>query len=242
MEAERKNSPTLSKSKQPVKTEWGSQSVVFTYFQGDLNSVIDEHFSRALSNAKNPQDLSTKHKSEDVTLKNDSHMSPHQWNFSSHWTKSYQSSPATNTSNSDLNLSAATIDHHQASVLRNPPIQPADLWHFPSIANPSLTESGYPRSLPDPQMVQGPMSDGKYGSLLDFLQQERCPASSQESIVKQSSSSACITGSARLQNMSQSLTPGGERKASSYQSPGNPSITLASSGIQSQDRRRDLYF
>lgn len=70
MEAERKNSPTLSKSKQPVKTEWGSQSVVFTYFQGDLNSVIDEHFSRALSNAKNPQDLSTKHKSEDVILKN----------------------------------------------------------------------------------------------------------------------------------------------------------------------------
>ncbi|KAG6937169.1 hypothetical protein G0U57_010513, partial [Chelydra serpentina] len=49
-----------------------------------------------------------------------------------------------------------------------------------------------------------------------------CPASSQESIMKQSSSSACITGSARLQNMSQSLTPGG--------------------GIQSHDRRRDLYF
>uniref|UniRef100_K7FTK0 Vestigial like family member 1 n=2 Tax=Pelodiscus sinensis TaxID=13735 RepID=K7FTK0_PELSI len=60
MEAERKNAPILSKSKPPVKTEWGSQSVVFTYFQGDMNSVIDEHFSRALSNAKNPQDLSTK--------------------------------------------------------------------------------------------------------------------------------------------------------------------------------------
>ncbi|XP_043348059.1 transcription cofactor vestigial-like protein 1 isoform X3 [Dermochelys coriacea] len=222
MEAERKNSPTLSKNKQPVKTEWGSQSVVFTYFQGDLNSVIDEHFSRALSNAKNPQDLSTKHKSEAVILKNDSHMSPHQWNFSSHWTKSYQSSPATNLSNSDLNLLAAATDHHQTSVLGNLPIQPADLWHFPSIANPSLTDSGYPRSLPDPPTVQRPMSDGKHGSLLDFLQQERCPASSQESTVKQSSSSACITGSARLQNMSQSLTPRG--------------------GVQSHDRRRDLYF
>ncbi|OWK51970.1 Transcription cofactor vestigial-like protein 1 [Lonchura striata] len=70
MEETRKLSPKLSKSKEPVKTEWESQSVVFTYFQGDINSMVDEHFSRALSNAKNPQDLSTKHKSETVVLKN----------------------------------------------------------------------------------------------------------------------------------------------------------------------------
>ncbi|XP_071425689.1 transcription cofactor vestigial-like protein 1 isoform X6 [Pithys albifrons albifrons] len=62
MEETRKLSPKPCKSKEPVKTEWGSQSVVFTYFQGDINSVVDEHFTRALSNAKNPQDLSTKHK------------------------------------------------------------------------------------------------------------------------------------------------------------------------------------
>lgn len=70
MEETRKLSPKLSKSKEPVETEWGSQSVVFTYFQGDINSMVDEHFSRALSNAKNPQDLSTKHKGETVVLKN----------------------------------------------------------------------------------------------------------------------------------------------------------------------------
>lgn len=70
MEETRKLSPKPCKSKEPVKTEWGSQSVVFTYFQGDINSVVDEHFSRALSNAKNPQDLSTKHKGETVVLKN----------------------------------------------------------------------------------------------------------------------------------------------------------------------------
>ncbi|XP_067405796.1 transcription cofactor vestigial-like protein 1 [Emydura macquarii macquarii] len=237
MEAEGKNCPPLSKNKQPVKTEWGSQCVVFTYFHGDINSVIDEHFSRALSNAKSPQDLSTKQKSEDVILQNDSHMSPHQWNFSSNWTKSYQPSPAITMSNSDLNWSAAATDQHQASVLRSHPIQPADLWHFPSIPNPSLTGSGYHRALPDP-----PISDEKYGSLLDLLQQERCPASSKESVVKQNSRSTCSTGLARLQNMSQSLTPEGERKTSSYQSPGNASNGLASAGIQSHDRRRDLYF
>ncbi|XP_074863995.1 transcription cofactor vestigial-like protein 1 [Carettochelys insculpta] len=195
MDAVRKNSPKLSKNKQPVKTEWGSQSVVLTYFQGDLNSVIDEHFSRALSNAKNPQDLSTKHKREDIILKNGSRGSPHQWNFSSHWTKSYQSPSATTTSNSDLNLLAAATDHHQASVLRSPTVQPADLWHFPSMDNPSLTSSGYPRSWPDPDMVQGPISDGKYGSFLDLLQQERCPTSLQQSTMKPSPGSACITGS-----------------------------------------------
>lgn len=70
MEDTRKLSPKPCQSKEPVRTEWGSQSVVFTYFQGDINSVVDEHFSRALSNAKNPQDLSTKHKGETVVLKN----------------------------------------------------------------------------------------------------------------------------------------------------------------------------
>lgn len=70
MEETRKLSPKPCKSKEPVKTEWGSQSVVFTYFQGDINSVVDEHFSRALSGAKNPQDLSMKHKGETVVLKN----------------------------------------------------------------------------------------------------------------------------------------------------------------------------
>ncbi|NXU62870.1 VGLL1 protein, partial [Horornis vulcanius] len=70
MEETRKLSPHPSKSKEPVKTEWGSQSVVFTYFQGDINSMVDEHFSRALSNAKNPQDLSTKHRDETLVLKN----------------------------------------------------------------------------------------------------------------------------------------------------------------------------
>ncbi|KAK0148906.1 Transcription cofactor vestigial-like protein 3 [Merluccius polli] len=34
-----------------VKVEENSQSVVFTYFQGDIGSMVDEHFSRALGKA-----------------------------------------------------------------------------------------------------------------------------------------------------------------------------------------------
>jgi len=36
-----------------IKEESGS--VLLTYFQGDINSMVDEHFSRALSKATKPE-------------------------------------------------------------------------------------------------------------------------------------------------------------------------------------------
>ncbi|XP_063279426.1 transcription cofactor vestigial-like protein 1 isoform X2 [Prinia subflava] len=240
MDETKKLSPKSSKSKEPVKTEWGSQSVVFTYFQGDINSMVDEHFSRALSNAKNPQDLSTKHRAETVVLKNDS-MSPHQWNFSSRCYKPYPSSSSASMANSALNFSAAgVVGQCPPSSLRSCPAQPADLWPFPPTGTPSVTSSVYPHTLPDLYAADELMSDRKYSSLLGLLQQERCLTSMQECTMKQHSSSACTTGPARLQNLSQSSAPGGERKASSYQE--NPSVSHATAGIQIHDRRRDLYF
>ncbi|XP_054851778.1 transcription cofactor vestigial-like protein 1 [Eublepharis macularius] len=218
---EKTHSSKLSKNKQPVKTEWGTQYVVFTYFQGDINSVVDEHFSRALSTAKNPQDLSRKNKSEDTILKNDSHMTPHQWNFSPPWAKPYQTPPPLNLSSSDLHAAApVATDPFQPSVLQGIPPPGSDLWHLPSGSHPNLTAtSEYSSSVPELHMAQGSISDGKYGSLLGLLQQDRCPPSMQEST---DSSTSCLTGSARLQNMSHSLTSGG--------------------GIQASDGRRDLYF
>ncbi|XP_014110733.1 PREDICTED: transcription cofactor vestigial-like protein 1 [Pseudopodoces humilis] len=235
MEEARKLSPKPSKSKEPVKTEWGSQSVVFTYFQGDINSMVDEHFSRALSNAKNPQDLSTKHKVDS--------MFPHQWNFSSYCCKSYPSSSSTNMANSALNCSAAgVVGQCQPSSLCSCPAQPADLWPFLPIGTPSVTSSVYPHTLPDLHAADELISDRKYSSLLGLLQRERCLTSMQECTMKQHSSSACMTGPARLQNMSQSSAPGGERKANSYQGSENPSVSHATPGIQLHDRRRNLYF
>lgn len=58
----------------PIKTEWNSRCVLFTYFQGDIGSVVDEHFSRALSNIKSPQELSPLSQSGDVILKNGEHV------------------------------------------------------------------------------------------------------------------------------------------------------------------------
>lgn len=40
----------LKDGPQPAETEYlGSRCVLFTYFQGDIGDVVDEHFSRALS-------------------------------------------------------------------------------------------------------------------------------------------------------------------------------------------------
>ncbi|NXA85571.1 VGLL1 protein, partial [Melanocharis versteri] len=184
MEETRELSPKLSKNKEPVKTEWGSQSVVFTYFQGDINSMVDEHFSRALSNAKNPQDLSTQRKGETIVLRNDS-MSPHQWNFSSHCYKPYPSS-STSLANSALNFSAAgAVGQCQPSSLKSRPAQPAGLWPFPLIGTPTVTSSVYPHTLPDQHAANEPISDRKYSSLLGLLQQERCLTSMQECTMKQ---------------------------------------------------------
>uniref|UniRef100_A0ABM5EW38 Transcription cofactor vestigial-like protein 1 n=1 Tax=Pogona vitticeps TaxID=103695 RepID=A0ABM5EW38_9SAUR len=223
MEDGKDNSAKLSRSKQPVKTEWGAQYVVFTYFQGDINSVVDEHFSRALSTTKIPQDLSRKSSSEDAVVKNETHMRPSSWTFSPHWTKPYQTPSALNLSGSEENAAAGPgISPCPSSVLQGiPPPTMTELWHMSPGPHPSLTAApGYPPSVPDLHMAQGPVPEGKYrGSLLGLLRQESCSGSTQE---PSTSGSTCLSGSARLQNTSQGFTSAG--------------------GIPANDRRRDLFF
>ncbi|KAM3607394.1 uncharacterized protein V6R79_007040 [Siganus canaliculatus] len=46
--------PELKDSIQPAEAEYlSSRCVLFTYFQGDISDVVDEHFSRALSQSSN---------------------------------------------------------------------------------------------------------------------------------------------------------------------------------------------
>lgn len=44
------------------KTEEQSGSVLLTYFQGDISSMVDEHFTRALSKARKPKEERSKNK------------------------------------------------------------------------------------------------------------------------------------------------------------------------------------
>ncbi|XP_006881956.1 PREDICTED: uncharacterized protein LOC102867629 [Elephantulus edwardii] len=55
----------------PIKTEWNSRCFLITYFQGDIGTEVDGHFSRALSNMENPSGLS-----QDVTPRNDPDLDP----------------------------------------------------------------------------------------------------------------------------------------------------------------------
>lgn len=75
MEEMKKTGVRMSKSRQkPIKTEWNARCVLFTYFQGDISSEVDEHFSRALSNLKGPQGRSSSSHSDNVILKNGEHV------------------------------------------------------------------------------------------------------------------------------------------------------------------------
>lgn len=115
--------------------------------------------------------------------------------------------------NSAVNFSAAgVVGQCQPSSLCSRPVQPADLCPFPPTGTPSVTGSVYPPTLPDLYAADELISDRKYSSLLGLLQQERCLTSMQECIMKQHSSSACMTGPVRLQNMSQSSASGEGKK------------------------------
>lgn len=52
-----------------VKVEETSQSVILTYFQGDIGSMVDAHFSRALSRADRAKPQLAKPKKNRKSLK-----------------------------------------------------------------------------------------------------------------------------------------------------------------------------
>nr|XP_033799863.1 transcription cofactor vestigial-like protein 1 [Geotrypetes seraphini] len=235
MEELRKSPSSASKSKeQPVKTEWGSRCVVFTYFQGDINSVVDEHFSRALRNVKSPHDLSTKSKEEGVLLKNVSHLSPEQINFSPHWIKHNQATAAMSVVTPGLNLSTMPpAGHYPATVVQTHPASAAELWHFSSLGTPNISTPVYhPHSIPEVHQAQSPCSEGKYGPLLNLLQQERYPASVQESMMMHELGSNHMAASLGSQNMSHCVSP----------ETGIHSQDRTKDVFNAQDRRKDLFF
>ncbi|XP_021094486.1 transcription cofactor vestigial-like protein 3 isoform X2 [Heterocephalus glaber] len=84
---------------QPAEMEYlNSRCVLFTYFQGDIGSVVDEHFSRALGQAStfHPESAISKSKMGLTPLwRESSALSSQRSNFpTSFWTSSYQPPPA----------------------------------------------------------------------------------------------------------------------------------------------------
>ncbi|XP_059944118.1 transcription cofactor vestigial-like protein 1 [Mesoplodon densirostris] len=226
----------------PIKTEWNSRCVLFTYFQGDISSVVDEHFSRALGNVKSPQGLSPSSQSRDVILRNDSGMPPNQWRFSSQWTKPQpEVSFANGAASCSLSGSGpVAMDLYPVSLTGSPSFQPGELRHFSSLASSSFPEPGYPHAFSTGHLVPEPQPDGKYEPLLS-LQPERCPIHPQESASWEDGNSAQTAGSKGLLF---NLPSGSAHfKKIYFPSDGGPaSASLAVEKSQSPERRKDLFF
>ncbi|XP_044090312.1 transcription cofactor vestigial-like protein 1 [Neovison vison] len=180
----------------PIKTEWNPRCVLFTYFQGDISSVVDEHFSRALRNVRSPEGLSPSTQSPDVMLRNDSDMPPNQWRFSSQWTKpESEASFAYGATNCSLNGPSVPMPDQYPVPLAGSPSDPSDEpWQYPFLGSPSCSEPGYSHAYSSEHMVLEPQPDGKYEPFLSLLQQDQHLAHPQESAVWEDYSSAQVAG------------------------------------------------
>ncbi|KAM5195519.1 transcription cofactor vestigial-like protein 1 isoform 2-T2 [Hipposideros larvatus] len=228
----------------PIKTEWNSRCVIFTYFQGDISSVVDEHFSRALSNIKNPQELSSLSQSEDVVLRNDIDMPPNQWRFSSQWTKpepevSFEDGAASCSMNG---FGPMAMDQYSLPLPGSSSVQPGELWQFSSPASPSSPEPDYdyPHAFSAEQLFAEDQPDEKHGALLSLLQQDRCVAHRQQPDMWENCDSAQIAGSMGFPfNLPSS--PGHCKKRYFPPDRGPASTSLASERTQSSEKK-DIFF
>ncbi|XP_051634938.1 transcription cofactor vestigial-like protein 3 isoform X4 [Manacus candei] len=133
---------------QPAEMEYlNSRCVLFTYFQGDIGSVVDEHFSRALSQASsfNSETALTKSKTGLSPLwRESSAISSQRSSFpTSFWTSSYQPPPPPCLSgvHPDFPVTAPgtfpTADpgswpgHGLHQTAPPPPPAASESWHYP---------------------------------------------------------------------------------------------------------------
>lgn len=213
-----------------VRAEEQSQSVLFTYFQGDINSVVDEHFSRALNKANKPKDLSTKNKSSRRSPKAEALApaaasasalgpAPGQWVF-----------PAPGWSEPDfpsgspgrIQLSGADDLHSPQGVITSPNGQPSPLWPFSPRPGTGFGIPGMVYS--QPVSAEGPAgSERQYtSSFLNLLQSDRPVA-------------GAAMGSASKPELAQAWSP-----STGFREPLGPGIGL--DGIQGPEKKKDLYW
>ncbi|XP_053547673.1 transcription cofactor vestigial-like protein 1 [Bombina bombina] len=233
MEDLRKSPMDLKHKDQPMKTEFGPRCVVFTYYHGDINTVVDEHFSRALSNTKDPQDLSIKTRNDEMLQKNVNNIAADEMNCTSQWTKPYQTTNPLGMTSSVLTQLTSPQDHYPTSVFPPHHNQPTDLWHFHHIGTQNPIGSVYhPHSMPEYQMIPGAGPDGKCGSLLSLLHTDRYQVPLQESMIKQEHLSPTATGHHGTENVNQRMNLQGglhpQERSKDFFHP--------------QDRRKDLFF
>ncbi|OPJ66562.1 transcription cofactor vestigial-like protein 3 isoform B [Patagioenas fasciata monilis] len=143
---------------QPAEMEYlNSRCVLFTYFQGDIGSVVDEHFSRALSQVSSfsPETALTKSKAGLNPLwRESSSISSQRSSFpTSFWTSSYQPPPPPCLSgvHPDFPVTAPgtfpTPDpsswpgHGLHQTAQPPPPATSESWHYPLASQCDVTKT-----------------------------------------------------------------------------------------------------
>ncbi|XP_067867106.1 transcription cofactor vestigial-like protein 2 isoform X2 [Heterodontus francisci] len=153
-----------------------SKCVLFTYFNGDISTVVDEHFTRALS-SYNPESRSCKPRKGSLGSAEGSSLI--QRNFpASFWDSNYQappsaSAPASASGGSSSSISSPHSELHYSSpepypaLLHSQLAQPPEHWHYPLGAPVSPQGSAYhhPRTIHELYTVN-PNLDPRYSSLI----------------------------------------------------------------------------
>ncbi|XP_048396980.1 transcription cofactor vestigial-like protein 3 isoform X2 [Stegostoma tigrinum] len=169
---------------QPPEAEYiSSRCVLLTYFQGDIGAVVDEHFSRALSNFPGENRNSKPLASSSSAWKEGLPFSTNQKNFpASFWSSTYQApaTPALSASQTDISAATGSVFHspdpmawpghglHQASA----PPSNVEPWPYTLSSQGSssypLVHEVYPH-MHHPHAHthhHSPHLDPRYGSLL----------------------------------------------------------------------------
>ncbi|KAJ8396522.1 hypothetical protein AAFF_G00018280 [Aldrovandia affinis] len=199
------------------RPEEQSRSILFTYFQGDINSVVDEHFSRALNKSNKPKDLSTKNKS---SRRGPKEPAPAQWVFPAPAPWPEPTFPSS--SSGRISLSAAEDQRSPQGVITSPGSQPSTLWSF---APRPGTSFGLPTMVyPQPVSAEGPgVSERPYASsFLNLLHSDR-PVG------------GAAMGSPSKPELAPSWSP-----STGFREPLGPGISL--DGIQVPEKKKDLYW
>ncbi|XP_053193083.1 LOW QUALITY PROTEIN: transcription cofactor vestigial-like protein 2a [Scomber japonicus] len=220
-----------------------SRCVLFTYFQGDISAVVDEHFSRALSQPNAyPASASTSHKAV-----RDGAFPMSQRSFPpSFWNSSYQPSVsstlggALSAPHSELSFPS---DPYSSASLHSHLHQPSpDAWH-PSHHHHhhhhhpySLggQSSAYPR--PGVHEMYGAAFDPRYGSLLVPSVRSHHRLTSGSS-VRGPSSSPCDIG-----GKGESGSGSGSGWSGTFTGAGAEIGLNMDTGLQTQDKTKDLYW
>ncbi|KAM5290977.1 transcription cofactor vestigial-like protein 1 [Glossophaga mutica] len=230
---------SAAQMERPVKTEWSPRCVIFTYFQGDISSVVDEHFSRALSNIKKPEELSPLSQSEDAVLSNDGYLqigddldtSPNECCFSSEWTKPQPDvSFGNGVANCSMNgFQPMAMTQYPQPPTGSPSVEPGQMLYFSSSASTSSPEPEYPCAFSSGHLVSQAQPGGGYESLLNFPHQEKCVAHPQQSAMWEN----CDSGQATRSTGSPFNQPFNSAHCKKYFPPahGPASVSLASDSL-----------